>query len=185
MYLWQHLFVDVSLKAYCFISSSSMAHFTCAMFSKFSAQQPSSPAQNTPSSSTLEMEDLEPERKYTCPQVGCLKAYRQSSGLRYHIKHVCRCSFFLVSLLKFLKGPSTRYACSTSHCPTYVGAADVCKNQEATTKAISRINHCLISNLLYFLFPHSRISHILLGNLSRSRMLSCTQSLSFSLLARH
>jgi len=65
----------------------SMSHFTCAMFSKFSAQQPNSPAQNTTSSSTLEIEDLEPERKFICPQAGCLKAYRQSSGLRYHIKH--------------------------------------------------------------------------------------------------
>ena len=70
-----------------------MSHFTSAMFSKLSAQQPNSPAQNTPSSSTLEIEDLEPERKYACPHVGCLKAYRQSSGLRYHRKHVCRCSF--------------------------------------------------------------------------------------------
>jgi hypothetical protein len=74
-----------------------MEHFTCAMFSKLSAQQPNSPAQNTPSSSTLENEDLEPERRYTCPQAGCLKAYRQSSGLRYHRKHVCR-SFFRLFL---------------------------------------------------------------------------------------
>jgi len=65
----------------------SMSHFTCAMFSKLSAQQPNSSAQNTPSSSTLEFRELEPERKFTCPQAGCLKAYRQSSGLRYHIKH--------------------------------------------------------------------------------------------------
>jgi hypothetical protein len=89
------------LKTYCFISSSSMSHFTCAMFSKLSAQSPA----HTPSSSTLEIEDLEPERKFTCPQAGCLKAYRQTSGLRYHLKHVCRYSFFLVSLLlNFLKG---------------------------------------------------------------------------------
>jgi len=73
-----------------------MSHFTCAMFSKFSAQQPTSSAQNTPSSSTLEFDDLEPERKFTCPHPGCLKAYRQSSGLRYHIKHVCRYPFFLL-----------------------------------------------------------------------------------------
>jgi len=65
----------------------SMSHFTCAMFSKLSSQQPNSPAQNTPSSSTLEIEDSEPERKYACPRAGCLKAYRQSSGLRYHRKH--------------------------------------------------------------------------------------------------
>ena len=81
--------------------SSSVSHFTCAMFSKVSAQQPNSPAQNTPSSSTAEIEDSEPERKFTCPQAGCLKAYRQSSGLRYHIKHVCRCSFFFISVLIF------------------------------------------------------------------------------------
>ena len=71
-----------------------MSHFTCAMFSKLSAQQSNSPAQNTPSSSTLEIEDLEPERKYSCPQAGCFKAYRQSSGLRYHRKHVRCFSFF-------------------------------------------------------------------------------------------
>ena len=80
-----------------------MSHFTCAMFSKLSAQQPNSPAQNTPSSSTLEIEDSEPERKYICPHAGCLKAYRQSSGLRYHRKHVCRCSFFLCFSPQFLK----------------------------------------------------------------------------------
>jgi myb proto-oncogene protein/Myb-like DNA-binding protein BAS1 len=65
----------------------SMSHFTGAMFSKFSAQHPNSSAQNTPSSSTLELKELEPERKFTCPRAGCLKAYRQSSGLRYHVKH--------------------------------------------------------------------------------------------------
>lgn len=67
----------------------------------FSAQQPNSPAQNMSSSNTLEIEDLEPERKYTCPHAGCLKVYRQSSGLRYHKKHVCHCSFLLVTLLNF------------------------------------------------------------------------------------
>lgn len=73
------------------------------MFSKLSAQQPNSPAQNTPSSSALEIEDLEPERKYPCPHVGCLKAYRQSSGLRYHRKHVCRYSFFSCFSPQFMK----------------------------------------------------------------------------------
>ena len=104
MYLWQHFFVNVFFyKTYCFILISSMSHFTSAMFSKLSAQQPNSPAQNTPSSSTMEIEDLEPERKYICPHVGCLKAYRQSSGLRYHRKHVCRCSFFPCFSPQFLK----------------------------------------------------------------------------------
>ena len=76
-----------------------MSHYTCAMFSKMSAQQPNSPIQNTPSSSIGEIEDSEPERKYICPHAGCLKAYRQSSGLRYHIKNVSPCSFFLISVL--------------------------------------------------------------------------------------
>lgn len=80
-----------------------MSHFTSAMFSKLSAQQPNSPAQNTPSSSTLEIEDLEPERKYACPHVGCLKAYRQSSGLRYHRKHVCDYFFITRFSSQFLK----------------------------------------------------------------------------------
>ena len=176
MYLWQHLFVNFFFKTYCLIFlSSSMEHFTYAMFSKISAQQPNSPAQNTPSSSTLEIEDLEPERKFTCPLAGCLKAYRQSSGLRYHIRHVCCCSFFLDSILTFLKGPSTRHACSTSHRATYVGAADVCKDQEATTKAISLIDHCLVSNLLNF--PFSTRTHISHSprTLSRFHMFSRNQ----------
>lgn len=145
MYLWQHLFINVfNYETYCFISTSSMSHFTCAMFSKLSAQQPNSPAHNTPSSSTLEFEDLEPERKYACPHAGCLKAYRQSSGLRYHRKHVRRCSFFHLFLSSISeKGPSSRHACSTSHRSTYVGAADVSKNQETATKASTRIEHCL------------------------------------------
>ena len=104
MYLWQHLFINIFYyKTYCFISTSSMSHFTSAMFSKLSAQQPSSPAQNTPSSSVLEIEDLEPERKYACPHAGCLKSYRQSSGLRYHRKHVRRCSSFTCFSPQFLK----------------------------------------------------------------------------------
>lgn len=33
-------------------------------------------------------EDCEPQRKYPCPHPGCYKAYRQTSGLRYHTKFV-------------------------------------------------------------------------------------------------
>lgn len=67
----------------------STAHFATALSSRFSAQLPSTPDINTPSSLEGEVEDLEPERKYMCPQPGCFKAYRQPSGLRYHIKFVC------------------------------------------------------------------------------------------------
>jgi len=65
----------------------STAHFKNALFSRFSAQQPSTPVLNTPSSTEGDIEDLEPERKYACPQPGCYKAYRQPSGLRYHVKY--------------------------------------------------------------------------------------------------
>ena len=102
MYLWQHLFLYVFILKLTAVTSS-MSHFTCAMFSKLSAQQPNSPAQNTPSSSALEIDDSEPERKYTCPHAGCLKAYRQSSGLRYHRKHVRRYSFFTSFSPQFLE----------------------------------------------------------------------------------
>ncbi|PPQ92695.1 hypothetical protein CVT25_014002 [Psilocybe cyanescens] len=64
----------------------STAHFATALSSRFSAQLPGTPDLNTPSSLEGEIEDLEPERKYMCPQPGCFKAYRQPSGLRYHIK---------------------------------------------------------------------------------------------------
>ncbi|KAH9487048.1 Transcription factor MYB3R-4 [Psilocybe cubensis] len=64
----------------------STAHFATALSSRFSAQLPSTPDVNTPSTLEGEIEDLEPERKYMCPQPGCFKAYRQPSGLRYHIK---------------------------------------------------------------------------------------------------
>ncbi|KDR84868.1 hypothetical protein GALMADRAFT_217949 [Galerina marginata CBS 339.88] len=65
----------------------STAHFKNALFSRFSAQQPSTPVLNTPSSTDGDLEDSEPERKYACPQPGCYKAYRQPSGLRYHVKY--------------------------------------------------------------------------------------------------
>ncbi|KAF8971449.1 hypothetical protein BDZ97DRAFT_1786576 [Flammula alnicola] len=65
----------------------STAHFTRALFSRFSAQQPGTPDQSTSSLSPEEVEDSEPERKYACPRPGCYKAYRQPSGLRYHVKY--------------------------------------------------------------------------------------------------
>ncbi|KAJ3512793.1 hypothetical protein NLJ89_g3310 [Agrocybe chaxingu] len=65
----------------------SAAHFTHALFSRF-AQQPATPDQQTSSLSTDgEVDASDPDRKYMCPREGCFKAYRQPSGLRYHIKH--------------------------------------------------------------------------------------------------
>ncbi|KAF9481702.1 hypothetical protein BDN70DRAFT_876021 [Pholiota conissans] len=63
----------------------STAHFTNALFSRFSQQQPATPEQST---SPLSGDDGEgePERKHMCPLPGCYKAYRQTSGLRYHKK---------------------------------------------------------------------------------------------------
>ncbi|KAF8168227.1 hypothetical protein B0H34DRAFT_684715 [Crassisporium funariophilum] len=67
----------------------STEHFQNALYSRFSAQQPSTSVLNTPSSlnTEAETEEIEPERNYPCPESGCYKAYRQPSGLRYHIKH--------------------------------------------------------------------------------------------------
>lgn len=44
-----------------------------------------------------ELDDSEHDRRYPCPKQGCYKAYRQPSGLRYHIKNVgpFRLSLFL------------------------------------------------------------------------------------------
>lgn len=64
----------------------SPAHFTNALYNRFSAQQPGTPLLGTPSSTEAELED-DSQRRYTCPQDGCFKAYRQPSGLRYHISH--------------------------------------------------------------------------------------------------
>ncbi|KAF8202953.1 hypothetical protein BJ912DRAFT_1052975 [Pholiota molesta] len=63
----------------------STAHFTNALFSRFNAQQPSTPDQN-PTTLSGEDDEEETQRRYPCPLPNCYKAYRQTSGLRYHIK---------------------------------------------------------------------------------------------------
>ncbi|KAF8905463.1 hypothetical protein CPB84DRAFT_1960391 [Gymnopilus junonius] len=65
----------------------STAHFRDALYSRFSAQQPNTPELGTPPGTEGDLEDIEPERKHVCPRPDCFKAYRQPSGLRYHIRY--------------------------------------------------------------------------------------------------
>ncbi|TFK76764.1 hypothetical protein BDN72DRAFT_829929 [Pluteus cervinus] len=79
----------------------STAHFSSALSSSFSAQSQQYQPQGSPLASTAqdltsppmnndtpppEVDD-EAHRTWVCPRDGCFKAYRQSSGLRYHLKH--------------------------------------------------------------------------------------------------
>jgi len=70
----------------------SAVHFTNALHDKFS-RQPATPIQQMSLLST-EGDSEDSDRRYPCPRLGCYKAYRQASGLRYHLKHVSL--FFLV-----------------------------------------------------------------------------------------
>ena len=85
---WNHAHADLD-SSFLF---SSAAHFKNALQSRFSAQQSSlaSPISEDVfhNSSGKDLEDDEADRRYTCPQPNCFKAYRQPSGLRYHLKHV-------------------------------------------------------------------------------------------------
>ena len=64
----------------------SAVHFTNALHDKFS-KQPATPVQQMSMLST-DGDSEDSDRRYPCPTPGCYKAYRQPSGLRYHLKHV-------------------------------------------------------------------------------------------------
>ncbi|KAF9535330.1 hypothetical protein CPB83DRAFT_841584 [Crepidotus variabilis] len=64
----------------------STVHFTNAIQDKFS-KQPATPVQQMSMLSTEGGDSEDSDRRYPCPTPGCYKAYRQPSGLRYHIKH--------------------------------------------------------------------------------------------------
>ncbi|KAF8078333.1 hypothetical protein FPV67DRAFT_1663083 [Lyophyllum atratum] len=69
----------------------STAHFRAAMSSSFSSQRQAGSNLRRPSStsgSSSEAETGEETRRtYVCHHPQCFKAYRQPSGLRYHLKH--------------------------------------------------------------------------------------------------
>jgi hypothetical protein len=72
-------------------SFSSTAHFRHALSTKFSSQQLRSEnvqgAFSTGYSSDTEARE-DAKRIYVCRHPNCFKAYKQPSGLRYHLKHV-------------------------------------------------------------------------------------------------
>ena len=77
--------VDFTLQLLIFhVSHSSAAHFRNALSSQFSAQD---------TGGDLQTDSVDPfpdnsHRTYACPMPNCFKAYRQHSGLRYHLLHV-------------------------------------------------------------------------------------------------
>lgn len=69
----------------------STAHFRTALSSSFSAQRAENgPARSHPSSGPSADSDSNDgvKRAHVCHHQHCFKAYRQSSGLRYHLRHV-------------------------------------------------------------------------------------------------
>ena len=90
----------------------STAHFANALFNKFS-KQPGTPIQQMASLST-EADGDDSERKHVCPKPDCYKAYRQPSGLRYHIKHVCPPLILYQSLLIHYRDRDTQRTCPHS-----------------------------------------------------------------------
>lgn len=68
---------------------SSTAHFKNAVTSRFSLAQKSNLNDDQAIAGTLtETEDEDRNRVWQCLKPNCFKAYRHSSGLRYHVKHV-------------------------------------------------------------------------------------------------
>lgn len=69
----------------------STAHFRNALSTTFSSQRTAINTQprssSTPGSGTDVESGDETKRTYFCHHPGCFKAYRQPSGLRYHLKH--------------------------------------------------------------------------------------------------
>ncbi|GLB36483.1 putative myb-like DNA-binding domain containing protein [Lyophyllum shimeji] len=69
----------------------STAHFRAAVSSTFSLQRQAGNDIPRPSSASGSGSDAEagdePRRTYVCHHPQCFKAYRQPSGLRYHLKH--------------------------------------------------------------------------------------------------
>jgi len=61
----------------------STAHFRTALSTRFSSQ---SLNEENGFGTEPEVDDI--EREFVCPIPDCFKAYKHSSGLRYHIKHV-------------------------------------------------------------------------------------------------
>ncbi|KAF9568508.1 hypothetical protein CPC08DRAFT_746320 [Agrocybe pediades] len=69
----------------------STEHFTTALFDRlFTVSRPGTSgaapgSRSKPDAGKKSNTDPEPERKFVCPRPGCYKAYRQQSGLRYHM----------------------------------------------------------------------------------------------------
>jgi len=61
----------------------STAHFRTALSTRFSSQ-----SLNEENGSGTDPEVDDNEREFVCPMPDCFKAYKHSSGLRYHMKHV-------------------------------------------------------------------------------------------------
>jgi len=104
---WYSLFSeDHLLTSLCFRSST--AHFRHALSSSFSAQTSTEggepPLAPTRANCEAETSD-EAKRTYLCHHPHCFKAYRQLSGLRYHLKHVCLfAGLFPTSTDEFIQG---------------------------------------------------------------------------------
>ena len=72
---------------------SAAGHFKEALFNRVSLEQTTPISQTPISGPEAELDDDgSGETRYPCGRKGCIKVYRQASGLRYHLKHV-RCNW--------------------------------------------------------------------------------------------
>ena len=79
-------------------------------------------------------EASEAKRVYVCHHPNCFKAYKQPSGLRYHLKHVRLMLQSISAIPNVVLGSPCQYACAiacSSPCPrssaTYEGQKDAPK----------------------------------------------------------
>lgn len=120
--------------------SSSTAHFRTAMSSSFSSQRPcTNSSRRPPSGSKTEAETVdEARRTHVCHHPQCFKAYKQASGLKYHLKHVSRRQCILLRpKFNLCSGAPLRDACSASRRPARPRSPATLQNKKNATESVT------------------------------------------------
>jgi len=121
-------------------ASSSTAHFRTAMSSSFSSQRSfTNSSRRPPSGSKTEGEAVDDARRtHVCHHPQCFKAYKQASGLKYHLKHVSRRQCILpLPQLNLYSGASIRDACSASCRPACPCSPATLQNKKNATESVT------------------------------------------------
>ena len=122
---------------------SSTAHYQTALSSTFSRSQNDSIGEpsSAPESDSEATNSEDNPRLFVCQHPHCFKAYRQSSGLRYHMKHASvlfiflKPSFKLRNDLTCFAGSSTGTACPIVHRSTGPRSSAALENEEDATQS--------------------------------------------------